>query len=223
MAAKAKKKVRKIRIAIADDHQLFLKGMALLIKGFDDMRVIIEAENGKELLEKIKEKQPDIVLMDLEMPVLDGMDATALIRKKYPDIKIIGLTQYDDDKLIGYMMREGASAYLLKTSDPEKVEDVIWAVMEKGSYYNEKVARAMHKGLADQQKKPGFAQAGDITERELNVLKLVCKELTTIEIGDRLCITASAVEKHRQSLLHKLNVKNTAGLVKYAMENGLAD
>jgi len=223
MAAKAEK-VRNIKIAIADDHQLFREAMVALIKELDYLKVICEAADGEELLKVIKEKMPDIVLMDLEMPGMDGMDATAVITKKYPDVKVIALTQYPNEKLISHMMKQGARAYLLKDCSAEHLEDVIWMVMEKGHYYTENVSEAMRKGLQDTTKrKPGFNPASQLTKREKEVLQLVGKGLTSAQIGERLFTSASTVDKQRKSLRSKSGAKNTAQLILWAKENKLLD
>ncbi len=226
MTAKRRREegMRKITVAIADDHLLFRKGMAALIRDFEGMRLIMEAGNGKELLDKLKEKQPDIVLMDLEMPVMDGMDATAEIAKRYPDVKVIALSQYDEYNLIAHMMKQGASSYLLKTADPEDVEDTIWTVMEKGFHHNEIVSKALHVGMsAKKAVKPGFDPLGEFTERELDVLKLVCKGFTSAKIAGRLNTSPRTVEKQRKTILHKTGCANSVELVAWAIKRGLAD
>jgi DNA-binding NarL/FixJ family response regulator len=218
------KGMKMITVAIADDHALFRKGMAALIRNFEGMRLVMEAGNGKEMLDKLKGKQPDIVLMDLEMPVMDGLDATAEIVKRYPDVKVIALSQYDESNLIAHMMKHGARAYLLKTADPEEVEDTIWTVMEKGVYYNEAVSVAMHKGLSGGKPlKPGFDPLHELTERELVVLKLVCKGFTSVKIAERLNISPRTVEKQRKAILHKTGCTNTAELVAWAIKRGLGN
>jgi len=214
--------MRVIKVAIADDHALFRKGMAALIRDFDGMRLIIEAGNGKELLKMMKKKKPDIVLMDLEMPVMDGMDATAEIARRYPDVKVIALSQYDEYNLIAYLMKNGASSYLLKTADPEEVEDAIWTVMEKGFYYNEMVSKAMHVGLTDKKTvKPSLDYSCEFTDIDLRVLKLVCKGHTSTEIAKRISLSKHTVDKYRKSLMDKTSCTNTAELVSWAIKRGL--
>lgn len=226
MAAKKRRRkegMKKITVAIADDHALFRKGMAALIRDFEGMRLILEAGNGQELLDMIKKKQPDIVLMDMEMPVMDGMEAMEAIAKRYPDVKVIALSQYDEYNLIAHMMNHGASSYLLKTADPEEVEDAIWTVMEKGFHHNEIVSKALHVGMLSKKPvKPGLNPANEFTDLELSVLKLVCKGYTSAKIAKRISVSPRTVEKYRRNLLSKTACTNTAELVSWAIKHGLA-
>lgn len=216
-----------IKIAIADDQVLFLKGLKFIIETFDNIELVLEAQNGSELLKKLEEIEVDIILMDLKMPVMDGMEATIEVRKLYPDIKVIFLSMHDDERLISHMMKIGASGYLLKNESPEVVRDAIIAVAEKGFYFNDYVSKALLSGLHSKNSvvdlKHHFKEKMHLTKRELEVLDLICRAYTTTEIGEKLYISKRTVEGHRKNLIEKTGVKNTAALIVLAIKNGLVE
>lgn len=215
-----------IKLAIADDQVLFLKGLRLLIRSFENIELIIEASNGQELLDAIAQQQPDVILMDLRMPVMDGLEATEKIRAQYPDIKIILLTMYDEERLINHMMKIGANGYLLKNEEPEVLKKAILTVHEKEFYFNDYVSKALLKGMQkkNQGVRPWKIQDNlQLTKREMEVLQLICRELTSGEIAEQLFISIRTVENHRNSLLSKTGVRNTAGLIIYAIRNKLVE
>lgn len=215
-----------LKLAVADDQVMFRKGLRLLLRTFDKVELIIEANNGQELLDAIAKNQPDIILLDLRMPVMDGLEATEKIKATYPDIKIILLTSYDDEELINQLMRVGANGYLLKNEEPEVLKEAILAVAEKGFYFNDYVSKALLKGM---QKKPREVRPWktdnnlELTKREMEVLNLICKEYTSAEIAEELFISIRTVENHRKSLLSKTSVRNTAGLVIYSIRHQLIE
>ncbi|MCB0628318.1 MAG: response regulator transcription factor [Lewinella sp.] len=215
-----------IKLAIADDQILFLKGLRLLIRSFENVELIIEASNGKELIEAIALNQPDVILMDLRMPVMDGLEATEKIRELYPDIRIILLTMYDEERLINHMMKVGANGYLLKNEEPEVLKTAIQTVYEKEFYFNEYVSKALLKGIQKKHQpvRPWKIQDNlQLTQREMEVLNLICREFTSGEIAEQLFISIRTVENHRNSLLSKTGVRNTAGLIIYAIRNKLVE
>ena len=216
-----------IKIAIADDQVLFLKGLKFIIETFDNIELVFEAQNGRELLKKLEETEVDIILMDLKMPVMDGMEATIEVRKLFPDVKVIFLSMHDDERLISHMMKIGASGYLLKNESPEVVRDAIIAVAEKGFYFNDYVSKALLSGLHSKNSavdlKHHFKEKMHLTKRELEVLDLICRAYTTVEIGEKLFISKRTVEGHRKNLIEKTGVKNTAALIVLAIKNGLVE
>lgn len=215
---------KKIKVVIADDHALFRKGMASIIENFENVEVVGEAGNGIELMERIKECDPDIVLLDLKMPEMDGMEANRHIQKTYPRVKVVVLSMYDDDKFIIHLIEMGANGYLLKNAEPQEVEDALHAVMETGFYFNNHVSRVMLKGLISKQKsKPNFDDKVEFTARELEVLQLICKEHTNVEIANKLYLSTRTIDGYRNKLLLKTGAKNTAGIVMYAVKHGLVD
>ena len=215
-----------IKLAIADDQVLFLKGLRLLMQSFEEIELIIEATNGQELIEAVALNPPDVILMDLRMPVMDGLAATEKIKALYPAIKIILLTMYDEERLINHMMKVGANGYLLKNEEPEILREAIQAVMEKEFYFNDYVSKALLRGIQKKQKEVRPWKGNDtveLTKRELEVLELICREHTSPEIAKELFISSRTVENHRKSLLGKTGVRNTAGLIIYAIRNQLIE
>jgi DNA-binding NarL/FixJ family response regulator len=214
----------KIKIAIADDYKIFREGLKVGLSSDQDLDVMFEADNGEDLIKELETHAPDVILMDLKMPVMDGMEATKEIRKKYPNVKVLVVTMYDDDKFIIHLMEIGANGYLLKNAEPEEIKRSIHAVHENGYYFNDLVNKALLKKLVMKNNlKPSFNQNIDLTERELQVLKLICEEKTAVEIGKEIFLSPRSVEGIRQRLIEKVGVRNTAGLVMFAIKNGIVD
>lgn len=214
--------MKKIRYIIADDHKIFRKGVIFSLSDFEELEFIGEAENGKTLIELLKNKKPDIILMDLKMPEMDGMEATQIIHQQFPDIKIIVLSMYDDEKFIVHLMETGASGYLLKNSEPDEIKDAITGAFANGYYFTDMVNRAMlQKIVTHKQFKPTFNNDIQLTGREIEVLQLICQEHTAPEIAKMVFLSPRTVEGIRGRLIEKIGVKNTAGLVMYAFRNGL--
>ena len=216
--------MKKIKIAIADDYKIFREGLKVSLAQDDGMQVIFEAENGEELISALESKKPDIVIMDLKMPIMDGMEATQIIRKKFNDVKVLVVSMYEDDKFIIHLMEIGANGYLLKNAEPDEIRKAIYAVCENGYYFNDLVNKALLKKLVLKNNiKPSFNENIDLTERELEVLKLICEEKTAAEIAKQIFLSPRSVEGIRQRLIEKIGVRNTAGIVMFAVKNGLAD
>jgi DNA-binding NarL/FixJ family response regulator len=190
----------------------------------DNLEVVLEADNGEDLLAAFEKNMPDVVIMDLKMPIMDGMEATKIIKKKYGSVKVLVVTMYEDDKFIIHLMENGANGYLLKNADAEEIKKSIYAVHENGYYFNDVVNKALLKKLVLKQNfKPSFNQNVEFTERELEVLKLICEEKTAAEIGKEIHLSPRSVEGIRQRLIEKVGVRNTAGLVMFAIKNGIID
>lgn len=214
---------RQIKLAVVDDQHLFRKGLISLIGEFDELQVVAEASNGSELLDQVRINKPDVVLLDLEMPIMDGIETTVNLNKKYPDIKVLILTMHNDEEIILHLIEKGAHGFLLKDNSIETIVDAIYAVTESGYYFNDHISKVMVKGLMKSQKiKPGFLDAG-LSEREIEVVKLICKEYTNREIADKLFISVRTVDGHREKILQKTKAKNTAGIVMYAVKHNLLD
>ncbi|MBA4852612.1 response regulator transcription factor [Emticicia sp. BO119] len=212
-----------IRIAVVDDHSLFRKGMISILQQVSDFEVVMEATNGLEFLHKLQNTPVDVVLMDLQMPQLDGTKATEIIREKFPHVKVIILSMHDEDKYILHLMEIGANGYLLKDNDPEEVEKAIRKVIETDIYFSDFVSKVMVRKMTrkTQQESKIFNYKTDLSDREKEVLVHICEGLTTIEIGDILSLSPRTVEGHRLRMIEKLGVKNTAGLVAFAIKNNL--
>lgn len=214
---------KKIKIAIAEDQHLFVQGIENLLNMQENFSVIFHAVNGKELIEMVKTDMPDVVLMDLEMPVMNGIDATAKLRGLYPDLKIIALTQHDDDDFIIQIIEKGANSFLSKDTDIKIVIEAIYAVIENDYYFNDKVSKALVKGLVRSKKvRPRFNTV-NLTKREIEVLQLICKEKTNQVIADELFIDVRTVDGHREMILQKIGAKNTVGIVMYAVKHDLLE
>ncbi len=213
----------KIQIAVVDDHSLFRKGMISILQQVLDFEVVLEATNGQEFLDKLQGQPIDVVLMDLQMPVLDGIKTTEIIRAKYPDTKVLILSMHDEDQFVLHLMEIGANGYLLKDTDPEEVEKAIRKVHETDIYFSDFVSKIMLRKMnrKTQQENKIFNYKTDLSERELQVLKYICEGLTTAEIGDIVALSPRTVEGHRLRMMEKLGLKNTAGLVAFAIRNNL--
>lgn len=211
-----------VRLALADDQVLFRRGLAMLLADMADVRIVLECANGEELLASLRSDTVDIVLLDLEMPVMDGMAAMKRIREEHPQVKVIVLSMHDQEKFIVHLMELGANGYVLKTAEPDEIEDAIRAVAATGYHFSPMVSRVMLHGLVKKEKvKPTFDDVDPLTERELEVLRLICLELTTTEIAGKLFLSPRTVEGHRNNILLKTGARNTAGLVVYAMTKGI--
>lgn len=211
---------RNIKVAIADDHDLFRKGKVALLKDFKGIKVVLEAGNGKELLAALEHTPCDIVLMDVRMPEMDGYDATELLTEKYPDIRVIALSQYDDGGVVKLMIKLGVRSFLLKTADPADVEKAIRSVMENGWYINELMSKGI-RYLSKSNKRGKTPAEESITAIEMEVLKLICQKYKTKEIAEKLFRSIRTIESIRSSLLVKTASKNVVGLVLYAIDIGL--
>lgn len=216
-----------IKLAICDDQVLFLRGLKYIIRDFDNIEIVMEAQSGEELLEKVSQAPPDVILLDMKMPGMDGIEVTKRLKASYPAIKIILLTMYDDERLISHVMEVGANGYLLKNEEPDVLQEAIVSVVEKDMYFNDYVAKALLKGLKNKDTAPplsvGATPPLNITTREMEILQLICKEFTTAEIAQQLFISARTVEGHRKNLMEKTGVRNTAGLVIFAVRNKLVE
>nr|WP_315258189.1 response regulator transcription factor [uncultured Flavobacterium sp.] len=212
-----------IKMILVDDEVLFRKGISFLLTREKNIEVLFEASNGLELMEFLKgdNPKPDIIIMDLKMPFLNGIEATKIIRKDYPDIKIIALTSYDSKSFIANMVDVGAVSYLVKNTTPQELFATINEVAEKGFYYSDYVLNIIQKDIVTNKKTKCSFDSNFITSRELEVLQLICKQKSTVEIGEKLFISPRTVEGHRNNLLLKTESKNIAGLVVFAIQNEL--
>ena len=214
----------KIKIAIADDYKIFREGLKVGLSADENLEVLLEADNGEDLLKSLETQSPDVIIMDLKMPIMDGLEATKAVRKKYPSIKVLVVSMYDDDKFIIHLMENGANGYLLKNAEPDEIRRSIYAVHENGYYFNDLVNKALLKKLVLKNNlKPSFNQNIELTEREQEVLKLICEEKTAAEIGKQIFLSPRSVEGIRQRLIEKVGVRNSAGLVMFAVKNGFVD
>lgn len=214
-----------INIAIADDQKLFRKGMVALVSTFDEMSLIFEAGNGRELLElcESSEVKPDVILLDLSMPELNGLDTLKILKEKYPTIGVIILTVHEAESFVLATIQAGANGYLAKNAEPEEVELSIREVHKNGFYFTIPMLQLLRKGLANKNQTITLSNEHNLTSREKEVLQLICKQLNSVEIAEKLFLSNRTVEGHRNNLLLKTGSRNTAGLVLYALKYKLLD
>lgn len=213
-----------IKVAIADDHKIFRKGVILSLRHYSNLKFVLEADNGEELLSNIEKAQPEVVLMDLRMPVKDGIETTKYISRHYPNISVIILTMHEDERFVNHLMENGAHGYLLKSTDPSEIKKAITDVVTKGFYLNNFVNRILLKKAHNKSKAaPSLNNELDINDKEKTVLKLICLEYTSIEIGEKMGISSRTVESIKERMMERFGLKNTAGLVFFAAKNDLID
>jgi len=213
---------KQISLVIADDHEIFRDGLALMINKQDHLSLVGQAGNGRELIQLVNEKKPDIVITDIKMPFLDGIAATRLMLQQDPLLKIIALSMFDEEDLIVEMLEAGAKGYLLKNADKKEIQEAILTVNDGNIFYckltSTRLASLIVKSKFDPQKK----KSSDLfTEREKQIIELICLQHTAQEIGERLFLSKRTVEGYRTRILEKMEVKNTAGVVVFALRHNL--
>ncbi len=205
------------RILVVDDHAVLREGICALLAHHSDISVVGEASNGVEALERVVELDPDIVLMDVSMPVMDGLEATRQIKARFPDTRILVLTQYENKEYVVPLLQAGASGYILKKAGGAELVNALRAIGREGAYLPPSVARTVMSGMTA----PAQSTLGKLTEREKQVLTLIAEGLTGREIAGRLCLSEKTVNVHRTNLMEKLDIHHTADLVRYAIREGL--
>jgi DNA-binding NarL/FixJ family response regulator len=208
-------------IALADDHILLRNGLAALVTSLGHT-VLFEADNGQQLTEKLKGKEPELILMDINMPQMDGYATTQWLKENYPDVKVLALSMYDNEASIIRMLKCGAKGYILKDSEPAELKAAIDAVLSKGFYYSDlvsgKLIHAINKIDDGGNDVNGLTKLND---RETDFLKYACTEMTYKEIADKMFVSPRTIDGYRDALFEKLNVKTRVGLVMYAIKNGI--
>jgi len=202
---------------------MFRDGIKLLIESENIGEIIAEAENGLQLLEIVNNYKPDIILMDIDMPVMGGVEATAKITAKFPDIKVLVLSMFGDEKLYIKMIKAGANGFILKTSGKYELENAIKQVAKGESYFSNELLRKIVSDIGEN-KQLQHQNSGEkilFTDREMEILKYVCRGLTTNEIADLVALSPKTIDVYRTKLLAKTNSKNTVSLVMFAIKNGL--
>jgi DNA-binding NarL/FixJ family response regulator len=215
----------KIKVLITDDHALFRQGVKTALSYRQDIEFMGEAENGMQLLNLLKFLQPDVILLDIQMPIMDGIATLPEIRKIMPEVKVIMLTMHNEVTLISKLMGLGANSYLTKDSDSDTIYQAIKTCFENEFYFNEFTNRAMLNGLRNQQTAPmaNGPEEAELSEKEIQVLKLMCDEKSTKEIAEIVEISPRTVEAIRDRLKLKTGAKSTAGLILYAVKHGMIE
>jgi DNA-binding NarL/FixJ family response regulator len=215
---------RAIKVVIADDHALFRAGVKTALSIKKDVELIAEADNGMQLLNLLRHLEPDVVLLDIQMPIMDGIATLPEIRKLYPNVKVIILSMHNDHSMISKLMEIGANSYLTKNSDSETIYSAIKTCYEQEFFFNELTNKALLSGLRSRRSDTiGIPQEVNLTDKEQTILKLMCEEKTTKEIADMVDISPRTVEAIRDKLKTKTGAKSMAGLVMYALKNGIID
>lgn len=211
-----------IKYIIADDHTIFRQGLRYALADDPRLKCAGEAENGKALLKLVKKQQADVILLDMKMPEMDGIETTRMLHSIHPEIKILMLTSFEDEKLILHLLELGINGYLVKNADPEEIKRAIHSVYENHYYFNHLVSNVMLRTITRKNHaEPRIGETLKLTDRETEVLKLICEEFTTAEIAAKVCLSTRTIEGIRTSLIEKTGVKNVAGLVLYAIKNGI--
>lgn len=211
--------MKKIKVFLVDDHKLFRNGLSLLMENETDIEITGEAENGEQFCKSIEHEQPDVVLMDIEMPVMDGFRATEEACSKFPDLKVISLTMFGEEHYYLKMIEAGAKGFILKNSDIEEVIKAIKTVYKGGTYFSQEILYNVVKNIQEVRKET--SPPIKLSKREQEVLELICKGSGNAEIAAELNISKRTVEKHRSNILEKTETHNTASLVMYSVENKL--
>ncbi|WP_200975902.1 response regulator transcription factor [Echinicola sp. 20G] len=208
-----------INVLIADDHQMFIDGLKAMLGDIPGIKVVGEAMNGKEAIDYCDLSPVDIVIMDINMPIMDGVEATKKLLKSHKALKVLGLSMHNDRHFISDMLKTGAQGYILKNTGKKDLIEAIQTLHNGGTYLGEEVSKTL---LSSFMKKTGKMQVNEkLSDREMEVLSCIANGLTTQEIGEQLFISKNTVETHRKNLLYKLQAKNTAELVNNAYKKGL--
>jgi DNA-binding NarL/FixJ family response regulator len=212
-----------IKVAIADDHALFRAGVRTALSAKKDVELIAEADNGMQLLNLLRHIEPDVILLDIQMPIMDGIQTLPEIRKLRPEAKVIILSMHNDHSMISKLMEIGANSYLTKNSDSEMIYQAIKTCYDQEFFFNELTNKALLTGLRTKRTDLNGPQDVNLSDKEVRVLKLMCEEKTTKEIADIVEISPRTVEAIRDKLKTKTGAKSMAGLVMYAVKNGIID
>ncbi|HUC82470.1 MAG TPA: response regulator transcription factor [Flavisolibacter sp.] len=211
-----------IRIVLADDHEIFRNGFNLLLKNQQEIQLVGEAANGKQLICLVEEVMPDVVITDIQMPEMNGIEACRIIKKQFPDVAVIALSTFNDDHYILDMLEAGAIGYLLKNTNRQELHAAVHSVFEGTPYYSKDTSKKMARLIAESKLLPGRRKEPvTFSIREVEVMKLICQQLTNKEIAARLKLSVRTVESHRERIQEKTNSRNIAGIVIYALKHNL--
>lgn len=210
----------KMKVIVADDHQLFREGLVNLLEGDEKIQVIGQAENGQIALEKVMELKPDILLTDIAMPGMNGMEATRQLKKQMPELKIIALSMHSDKQFVKGMLEAGTDAYLLKNCTHQQLLEAVHTVFNGKKYLSEDITEMVISGYLDGPNAPDD-KYDQLSEREKEIFLLLAEGVPTREIGEKLFISVKTVGTHKQNILEKLDLKNNSDIVKYALKRGL--
>ncbi|MCI0708056.1 MAG: response regulator transcription factor [Ignavibacteriae bacterium] len=216
--------MKKIKILIADDHSLIRTGISTLLQSYEDFVVVGEATNGEEAVEMTRKVQPDVVIIDLSMPKMNGIEATKLIRERYPETRVLVLTMHENEEYIYQIFRSGAGGYVLKNSSREELYEAVRAVAKGEKFFSTRVSEIMVEGFikrGETQQPEVSSSDSPLTKREKEILALVAEGMTNQQIADKLFISPRTVDTHRTNIMQKLGIHDVVLLARYAVEHGL--
>ncbi len=214
--------MNKIRVLLAEDHTIVRKGIRALLDAEDDIEVISEAEDGQDAMTQVEQFSPDVAILDHIMPVLNGLEATRQIRKRFPEVKVLVLTMHTSEEYVLQFLRAGAAGYLIKTTAPKELVTAIRVVHQGDSYLSPSISKMVIEGYVQQSAKIDLEDAYEtLTDRERQVLQMITEGFSNREIAEQLSISIKTVNNHRVNLMDKLDIRNTAKLVKYAIRKGV--
>lgn len=216
--------MKKYSVVIVDDHKIFREGFKMVLNSFDNVSSIDEAANGKEFLDLLNTKNPDVVFMDINIPLIDGIITTQEALKIKPDLKIIALSTYDGVEYVNKMLYAGVEGYLLKDAEYEEIKEAIDMVMEGKNFFSKKILiNLSHNALVKRQEDKKKQNLPKLTKREAEIIQLLCKGFSKKEMAQKLFISERTVEKHKENLMIKTGTNNSVSLVIYALRNKLAE
>jgi two-component system, NarL family, invasion response regulator UvrY len=214
----------KYKVALVDDHILLRRGLAALIDSFDEFTVVFQADNGEQMQQKLDSGDlPDLVLLDINMPKMDGYASSIWLKQKYPLIRIMALSMYDNENAVIRMFKAGAKGYILKDSEPPELRTALLSIMERGYYYSELVTGKLIHSINKLEEDNDMRNMTQLNDREIQFLKLVCTEMTYKEIAEQMFLSPRTIDGYRDALFEKLNIKTRVGLVMYAIKNGFVN
>ena len=212
---------KSIRVLIADDHQMFIDGLKALLRREKNIQIIGEVSNGIQALEFIRKNQPDLLITDISMPGMSGVELTREVKLHFPEIKILVLTIYNDREIVGEILMSEAEGYILKNTGRQELSNAINRIIGNSTYYSNEVLNIMMTRMKKQ--KNIEKNTAQLTPREIEIIKLIMEELSSEEIADKLFISKRTVDTHRKNIIQKTNTRTLVGLLKFAIENNLAD
>jgi two-component system, NarL family, response regulator DegU len=212
-----------IKVAVIDDHLLFRKGIISLLENYkSELEILFESSNGKEMIESIESGlMPDVVLLDIDMPVMNGIDAIVNLKRKFPSVNVVVLTMHDQEEMVIHMIEKGAKGFIPKNERLENVINAIKTVNQNKYYFNEKLSLKRINDLINSGKIEPKIKGYDLSDKEIEIIKLICKQLTNKEIADFLNLSPRTIDGHRERILKKIGAKNTAGIVLFALKMNL--
>lgn len=218
-------KAKHIRVIFADDHEVVRTGMRTLFQGTQDCVLVGEASNGEEAIQLVAKHQPDVAILDISMPKLSGIEATKVLKEKYPDVRVLILTMYEDEEYVNEMIRAGADGYVLKNADKKEILSAVLSVAAGERFFSPTISKMMiqrfiKKAVTGEKEPPKDKK---LTRREIEVLRYVAEGFTSREIAEKLFLSLNTVNTHRMNIMKKLDIHDTAGLVKYALQNGITE